>query len=195
MKLPGLLALALIVACASRPTTPAASSLLKVHDDLVLGLTERSKLSEEEPLQRFEVRQVEEPLGPGEQLTIRLVTKVLDERERAALVADPDAITEIWPNSMALRPSTLVSHITGRAWQALDYDPSGLAHEDFEGGHSTYRTPHKLTLTVAFVHHGALVVVHASIELEYGAAPQLDEQALIAKYEPTLVRVFERLRR
>jgi hypothetical protein len=166
-----------------------------VHDDLALGLTAQSKVSEQELMQRYEVRQIEEPLGPGEVLRIQLLTKVLDEPERRALVQDPNAIGAVWPNSLALEPSELVSHITDRAWQALDYDPSGLAHEDFEGGHSTYRTPNRLTRTVVFVHHGALVVVHATIEIEHRSGAEPEERELVEKYEPTLARVMQRLRR
>jgi hypothetical protein len=85
-----LLALALLAcACTSRPTVPAAHGWLQLHDDLALALTEGSKLSEEEPVQRYEVRQVDEPLGQGELLKIRITTKILDEKERTALEASP----------------------------------------------------------------------------------------------------------
>ena len=185
---------AVACACGSPANAPQASAWLKVHDDLSFGLAESSKQSPQRLEGIYEVRHVEEPIGPGEMLRIQLVTKILDERERALLARDANAIGEIWPNSLTLQPSTLVSHVTGRAWQAFDFDPSGLAHDDFEGGHSTYRTPTRLTLTVAFVHHGALIVVHAAVELEH--RPNEPSQAVLTeKYEPVLAGAMRRLQR
>jgi hypothetical protein len=84
--------------------------------------------------------------------------------------------------------------VTERAWAATDYDPSGLAHEDFEGGHSTYRTPAKVTLHVVFVYKGTLIVVNASVEFEE-RTPQASEEERIEEWTPTLERVLARLRR
>lgn len=166
---------------------------LEVHDDLAFTLTQASKVSQERPVGGYDILQVREPLAPGETLSVRLVTKILDERERATLTADPNAIGEVWPNSLELRPTAVVRHISERAWEALDYDPSGIAHEDFEGGHSTYATPAKITLYVAFVHHGALIVVHAAVELDPPGPESADEAALLGKYRPLLERTLARL--
>jgi hypothetical protein len=193
-------AASVVIGCASKgppeakPGVTVADGWLRVHDDVWFELTPASKHSAEAPIDRYEVRKVEEPLAPGETLEVRLVTKILNETERTTLVQDPNAIGEVWPNSYTLARSELVKQITDRAWQAVDYDPSGLAHEDFEGGHSTYRTPTKLTLSVAFVHHGALIVVHAAIVVEpRGDEPE--EAALRDKYVAKLERVLARLRR
>jgi hypothetical protein len=188
------LAVVFVVACGGRPRTPAAGPRLKLHDDLSLVVAKGGKVSEEPPSNRYDVRLVEETLAPGRLLRIRVATKVLDERERAAIAADPNAIGAIWEHSGELAPSDLVSHITERAWQMFDFDPSGLAHDDFEGGHSTYRTPDRVTLTVVFVHHGALIVVHASVESEY-RGHAADEDALVDEFRPILAGVMERLQR
>ena len=182
----------LVLGCSSQPKMPVADGSMKVHDDLSFELTSGSRVEEAEPLQRYETREIVEPLGPGKTLRVRVVVKVLDEAERAALARDPNAISEIWPNSLELSPTKLVAHVTDRAWEAIEYDPSGLAHEDFEGGHSTYRTPHRVTLHVAFVHHGALVVLHSSLETEQASG---DEAAVIAEHRPRLEQVLARLRR
>ncbi len=181
-----------IAACASTPAKGpiVQGGRLKVHDDLGFALT-----SQEPPTGGYEIREIREPIGPGETLSVRLVTKILDERERGILVSNPDAISQIWPNSLELERSDLVDHVSERAWQAFDYDPSGLAHEDFEGGHSTYATPARVMLHVAFVHHGALIVVHASVELDPPGPKAPDEAALFEKYGPQLERAVARLGR
>jgi hypothetical protein len=181
------------VACGSRPAAPAANGWLPIHDDLGFALGASSRVEERDPVNRFEIREVAEPIDGGT-LRIQLATKVLDERERKLLAASPDAIGEIWPNSLELGRSELVSRLAERAWQALEYDPSGMAHEDFESGHSTYRTPARITLHLAFVYKGTLVVLHASAEI--GEPPKhRSDQALIEEWTPALERVIERLRR
>jgi hypothetical protein len=52
-----------------------------------------------------------------------------------------------------------------------------------------------VTLTVVFVHHGALVVVDATLELEQIDSTSTDEHELLAQHKPTLERVMQRLRR
>jgi hypothetical protein len=189
-----LLLLALLgIACASRPATPEPSGWLSVHDDLGFSLIASSRVRELPPVAGYEVRQIVEPLD-GATLRIQLTTKVLDERERTAIVRAPDEIGEVWPNALELRSSRLVSHVTDRAWQAIDFSPSGIAHDDFEGGHSTYRTPASVALHVVFIYKATLVVVHASAEV--GEPPKDgSDQALIEQWTPLLERVMLRIRR
>jgi hypothetical protein len=181
------------VGCGEPARAPSAAGWAPVHDDLGFALGATSRVRDREPVDRYESREIVEPIEGGT-LRVQLTIKVLDERERKLIAARPDAIGEIWPNALELRRSELVSGLADRAWQAIDYDPSGLAHEDFAGGHSTYRTPASVSLHVAFVYKGTLVVMHASAEI--GEPPKdSSEQALIETWTPALESVIARLRR